>query len=81
VALVGPIGFVGLVVPHVVRFLVGADYRWIMPYTMIFGGILLAVADLAARLVIRPQELPTGIMTAVLGAPFFIHLARSRIRR
>jgi iron complex transport system permease protein len=81
VALAGPIGFVGLVVPHVVRFAVGADYRWILPYSMIFGGILLSLADLAARLVIRPQELPVGIMTAIVGAPFFIYLARSKIKR
>jgi iron complex transport system permease protein len=80
VALAGPVGFVGLVVPHIVRFAVGVDYRWILPYTMIFGGILLSVADLAARLVIRPQELPVGIMTALVGAPFFIYLARSRIK-
>jgi iron complex transport system permease protein len=81
VALAGPIGFVGLVVPHVVRFAVGVDYRWILPYTMIAGGILLSVADTAARLVIRPQELPVGIMTAIVGAPFFIYLARLKIKR
>lgn len=81
VALAGPIGFVGLVVPHVVRFGVGVDYRWILPYAMIAGGILLSVADTAARLVIRPQELPVGIMTAIVGAPFFIYLARSKIKR
>jgi iron complex transport system permease protein len=81
VALAGPIGFVGLVVPHVVRFGVGVDYRWILPYAMLAGGILLSVADIAARLVIRPQELPVGIMTALIGAPFFIYLARSRIKR
>ncbi len=81
VALAGPIGFVGLVVPHVVRFVVGVDYRWILPYSIIAGGILLSVADLAARLVIRPQELPVGIMTAIVGAPFFIYLARSKIKR
>nr|WP_228054377.1 iron ABC transporter permease [Nodosilinea sp. LEGE 07298] len=81
VALAGPIGFVGLVVPHVVRFAVGVDYRWILPYSIVFGGILLSVADLAARLVIRPQELPVGIMTAIVGAPFFIYLARSKIKR
>ncbi|MBE9136164.1 iron ABC transporter permease [Nodosilinea sp. LEGE 07088] len=81
VALAGPIGFVGLVVPHVVRFAVGVDYRWILPYAMITGGVLLSVADTAARLVIRPQELPVGIMTALVGAPFFIYLARSKIKR
>ena len=81
VALAGPIGFVGLVVPHVVRFAVGVDYRWILPYSMVAGAILLSVADLAARFVIRPQELPVGIMTAMVGAPFFIYLARSKIKR
>ncbi|MEA5451753.1 iron ABC transporter permease [Leptolyngbya sp. CCNP1308] len=81
VALAGPIGFVGLVVPHIVRFAVGVDYRWILPYSMVAGAILLSVADTAARLVIRPQELPVGIMTALVGAPFFIYLARSKIKR
>lgn len=81
VALAGPIGFVGLVIPHMVRFVVGVDYRWILPYAMIAGGILLSIADTAARLVIRPQELPVGIMTALVGAPFFIYLARSKIKR
>jgi iron complex transport system permease protein len=64
-----------------VRFAVGVDYRWILPYSIIAGGILLSVADTAARLVIRPQELPVGIMTALVGAPFFIYLARSKIKR
>lgn len=81
VALAGPIGFVGLVVPHVVRFAVGVDYRWILPYAMVVGAIGLSIADTAARLVIRPQELPVGIMTALIGAPFFIYLARSKIKR
>jgi iron complex transport system permease protein len=80
VALAGPIGFVGLVVPHVVRFWVGVDYRWILPYAAVWGAMLLLAADLAARLVIRPQELPVGIMTALLGAPFFIYLARTQVR-
>lgn len=81
IALAGPVVFVGLVIPHVVRFGVGVDYRWILPYSMLAGGILLSLADLVARLVIRPQELPVGIMTALIGAPFFIYLARSRIKR
>ncbi|ALJ66381.1 MULTISPECIES: iron ABC transporter permease [unclassified Synechocystis] len=80
VALAGPIGFVGLIVPHVVRFGVGVDYRWILPYAMVMGGIFLSVADMAARLLISPQELPVGIMTALVGAPFFIYLARSQIK-
>lgn len=77
VALAGPIGFVGLIIPHVVRFWVGVDYRWILPYAAIWGAVLLSSSDLVARLLIRPHELPVGIMTALLGAPFFIYLARS----
>ncbi|MGD1851958.1 MAG: FecCD family ABC transporter permease [Cyanophyceae cyanobacterium] len=81
VSLAGPIGFVGLVIPHVVRFGVGVDYRWILPYSMVLGGGFLLIADTAARMVVRPLELPVGIMTAILGGPFFIYLVRSRIKR
>jgi iron complex transport system permease protein len=80
VAIAGPIGFVGLVIPHVARFLVGVDYRWVLPYSALLGAVLLVTADIAARLVLRPQELPVGIMTALVGAPFFIYLARKRIK-
>lgn len=80
VALAGPIGFVGLVVPHMVRFWVGVDYRWILPYSAIWGAMLLSLTDLAARLVIKPQELPVGIMMALVGAPFFVYLARSQVK-
>ena len=80
VAIAGPIGFVGLVIPHVARFFVGVDYRWILPYSALLGAVLLVSADIAARLVIRPQELPVGIMTALVGGPFFIYLARKRIK-
>lgn len=81
VSIAGPIGFVGLIVPHLVRFLVGIDYRWILPYAAIFGAVILLVADICARLVIRPQELPVGLVMPLLGAPFFIYLIRTRIRR
>ncbi len=81
VAVAGPIGFIGLVVPHVVRFLVGVDYRWILPYAALAGAILLLLADISARLIIQPQELPVGIMTALVGAPFFIYLARRRVHK
>ena len=80
VAVAGPIGFVGLVVPHVARFFVGMDYRWVLPYSALLGAVLLVSADVAARLVLRPQEVPVGIMTALVGAPFFIYLARKRIK-
>lgn len=81
VAVAGPIGFIGLVVPHVVRFLVGVDYRWILPYAALAGAILLLLADIAARLIIQPQEIPVGIMTALVGAPMFIYLARRRVKQ
>jgi iron complex transport system permease protein len=81
VALAGPIGFVGLVVPHVVRFIVGVDYRWIIPYSAALGAILVTVADVGARVVIRPQELPVGVVMAVIGVPFFIWLARWKVKR
>lgn len=80
VAIAGPIGFVGLVVPHVARFFVGVDYRWILPYSALLGAVLLVSADIAARVVLRPQELPVGMMTALVGAPFFIYLARARVK-
>ncbi len=76
VAVAGPIGFVGIVVPHVVKSLVGNDYRWIVPYCVIVGGIFLLIADIGARYVIMPQEVPVGIMTALVGTPFFIYIAR-----
>jgi iron complex transport system permease protein len=81
VAVAGPIGFVGLVVPHIARMLVGTDYRWLLPYAAICGAILLLLADVAARLVIRPQELPVGVMTALIGGPCFIYLALARVTR
>jgi iron complex transport system permease protein len=81
VAVAGPIGFVGLVIPHVVRFLVGVDYRWILPYAALVGAICLVISDVAARLVLRPIELPVGIMTALIGGPFFVYLVRSRVKR
>ncbi|BAY10158.1 FecCD family ABC transporter permease [Calothrix sp. NIES-2098] len=81
VAAAGSIGFLGLVIPHIVKFFVGVDYRWILPYSAIFGGILLLVADILARLLIRPQEIPVGIMTALVGAPFFVYLAKYQVKK
>ena len=76
VAVAGPIGFIGIVVPHIVKWLVGNDYRWILPYCGITGGILLLLADIGARYIVMPQEVPVGIMTAIIGTPFFIYIAR-----
>lgn len=81
VALAGPVGFVGLIIPHAVRPVVGVDYRWIIPYAALLGALLLTVADTVGRLVLRPQEVPLGIVLAVVGAPFFIYLARWKVRR
>lgn len=78
VTLAGPLGFVGLVIPHVVRLFVGSDYRWIVPYSAVLGACYLLGVDTFARLVIRPQEIATGIVTALIGAPLFIHLVRKR---
>jgi iron complex transport system permease protein len=75
VALAGGIGFVGLVVPHVSRFLTGLDYRWIVPVSAVLGACLLIFADLAARMINPPYEVPVGLMTALIGVPFFLMLA------
>ena len=75
-ALAGPIGFVGLVVPHAVRFLTGPDYRWILPFSLVVAPMLLLAADIAGRVVLPPGEVPAGIMTALVGAPVFVWLIR-----
>jgi iron complex transport system permease protein len=81
VAIAGPIGFVGLIVPHMVRFFIKTDYRWILPYSAVLGAILLLVSDIAARVLLKPQELPVGVMTAFVGAPVFVYLAKSKVKR
>ena len=75
-AVAGPIGFVGLVIPHLCRLLVGSDHRWLLPFSAIAGAGLLVAADVAGRLVARPSELDVGIVTALIGAPFFIWIVR-----
>ncbi|MEH7439151.1 iron ABC transporter permease [Neobacillus drentensis] len=76
VAVAGPIGFVGIVVPHITRSIIGIDHRWVIPLSGILGAILLLAADIAARYVLMPSEVPVGVMTAVIGTPFFIFIAR-----
>ena len=78
VALVGTIAFVGLIVPHIVRMLVGPDHRVLLPASALAGAILLVVADTLSRIVLAPTELPVGIITAIVGVPFFISLLRQR---
>lgn len=76
VSIAGPIGFVGLIVPHITRNLVGIDYRWILPFSALFGAILLIYADIVARFISFPYESPVGIVTALVGAPFFFYLIK-----
>ncbi len=78
VAATGPIGFVGLTIPHVARAICGPDHRWLLPWSMALGPVLLLGADVVGRLVARPGELQVGIVTAVVGAPFFVALVRRR---
>lgn len=81
VAVAGSIGLVGLVVPHIMRTWVGNDYRWLIPYSLIGGAVLLLLADVTARLIILPEELPLGIMTALIGGPFFVYIARKGVTK
>ncbi|NGN69317.1 iron chelate uptake ABC transporter family permease subunit [Streptomyces sp. A7024] len=78
VAACGPIVFVGLMVPHMVRAVTGPDLRWILPYTAVLSPVLLLGADVVGRVVTRPAELQVGIVTAVIGGPVFIYLVRRR---
>nr|WP_221247584.1 iron chelate uptake ABC transporter family permease subunit [Gordonia humi] len=77
-ALAGPIGFVGLMVPHAVRWFVGPDQRWIVPFTVVMSAILLLVADIIGRIILPSGELRVGLVTAIVGAPVLIMLARRR---
>lgn len=80
-ALAGPIGFIGLVVPHVCRLLIGLDHRWLLPFGALAGAALLTLADVIGRVVARPDEIDVGIVTAVIGAPVFIAIVRrGRVR-
>ena len=76
VAAAGMIGFIGLIVPHLMRLMIGPDHRLLLPASALTGGSLLLFADLLARLMLGPAELPIGIVTALLGAPFFLYLLR-----
>jgi iron complex transport system permease protein len=80
-AVTGPIGFVGLIVPHALRLWVGADHRVLLPCSFLAGAAFLAACDAVARVVLAPADLPVGVVTALLGGPFFIWLLRTRWRR
>ena len=76
VAMAGSIAFVGLITPHIIRLLIGPNHRYLLPASALAGAILLLLADTIARTLIAPAELPTGIVTAIIGAPFFVSLLR-----
>lgn len=80
VAVVGPVGFVGLIIPHLTRMLVGVDYRWVIPCSAILGSLLVVLGDLAARMINPPYEAPLGALIAMIGVPFFLYLARKERR-
>lgn len=80
VAMAGPLGFIGLVIPHLVRLFIGSDYRWIVPYSALLGAAYLLGVDAIARLIVRPQEIATGLITAMLGAPLLVYLVRVRLK-
>jgi iron complex transport system permease protein len=80
-ATTGIIGFVGLVAPHMVRLLSGPDHRWVLPGSALLGASLVLLADALARTVAAPAELPLGVLTALVGVPFFLLLLRGRAGR
>jgi iron complex transport system permease protein len=81
VAYTGIIGFVGLVVPHLVRLMIGPDHRWLIPGSALLGASLLVLADTAARIIVAPAEMPIGILTAAFGAPFFLGMLLRQRRK
>ena len=80
VAFTGPIGFVGLVVPHMLRGILGQDNRLLVPTALVGGGVFLLAADTLARNIVAPAELSVGVITSFCGAPFFVYLLRTRYR-
>ncbi|MCP3742037.1 FecCD family ABC transporter permease [Rossellomorea sp. BNER] len=78
VAVSGSIGFVGLIIPHIVRMMVGSNYKLVLPISALIGAIFLVWADMAARIVLAPEEMPIGIITAICGSPFFIWMLRRK---
>lgn len=78
VSVVGLLGFVGLIVPHITRLIIGADYRFLFPAAVLLGAIVVLICDLLARTLFSPIEIPVGIIMSVLGAPFFLYLLRSK---
>jgi iron complex transport system permease protein len=78
VSVAGSIGFIGLIIPHMARYLVGVDYRWIIPSSAVLGGLFVVLADMGARVINAPAETPIGVLIALIGVPFFLYIARKR---
>lgn len=76
VAAAGPIAFIGIIIPHIMKFFLPNDYRWILPYSFVWGAVLLVSADVLSRYIAMPKEVPVGVMTAIIGVPFFVYIAR-----
>lgn len=76
VALAGPVVFIGIIIPHIARFLVGGDHRWLIPYCAVLGALLLVSADVGSRFIAMPKEVHVGVTTALIGVPFFVYIAR-----
>lgn len=81
VAVAGPIGLVGLIIPHLTRSLVGSEFKWAIPYSIILGSVFLLLADIGSRFIAYPKEIPVGALTAIIGTPFFIYIARKAENR
>ncbi len=78
VSLAGPIAFIGLVTPHIVNKFIGTDYRWLIPFSVLTGSSILLLSDILSRFIIYPKEVPVGALTALIGGPFFIYIAKRR---
>jgi iron complex transport system permease protein len=76
VAVAGPISLVGLIIPHLTKNLVGSEFKWAIPYSLVLGAIFLLLADIGSRFIVYPKEIPVGALTAIIGTPFFIYIAR-----
>jgi iron complex transport system permease protein len=77
----GSVGFVGLIVPHMLRLFAGSDHRLLLPASVLAGGSLLVISDTLARTIIAPQQLPVGVITAFIGVPFFLYLLNKNVSR
>jgi iron complex transport system permease protein len=81
VSVVGMLGFVGLIVPHITRMIIGSDYRYLFPASALLGASIMMICDTIARTIVEPIELPVGIIMAALGAPFFLYLLRGGFKK